>query len=189
MTVFEIPLDSVYKPPEEKVKNSEKMDFLGTAKVIASPFSSPHKNFFTPEPIPIPNSVRVSGNYAAFYEDSPLNESILRLKAESLPSKTFKDSTKKFPSDEFQDKIKVKCHFKETRLLLFEKTDFSLLTLQHKISSKYEVSHFKIKYKDDDGDLITVCDQEDFDLMLKLNVQDRNKMELWCFEMENKPLD
>ncbi|KAJ3046065.1 hypothetical protein HDV00_003815 [Rhizophlyctis rosea] len=33
---FEVPRDLVYRPPDGKMKNSQKKDFLGTAKVVAS---------------------------------------------------------------------------------------------------------------------------------------------------------
>jgi len=40
---------------------------------------------------------------------------------------------------------------------------------------------FKLKYKDEDQDMVLLTDQEDLDLVLSFPDAAGGKMELWCF--------
>jgi tetratricopeptide (TPR) repeat protein len=79
-------------------------------------------------------------------------------------------------------KVKVKCHFGgDTRVILFQ----DALSLKYdeilcKIREKYGMRKLKLKYKDEDAEMVLLTDQEDLEMALALTAD--AKMELYVFE-------
>jgi len=55
--------------------------------------------------------------------------------------------------------------------------------LVEKIKSKFNTSKIRLKYRDEEGDLITMCDESDYFAALQVSSDDhssRIKLRLWC---------
>ncbi len=55
----------------------------------------------------------------------------------------------------------------------------SFKTLRQKILDKFNEKTLTVKYKDEEGDFVLLCDQEDLDLAISIFGQ---QLELWCFD-------
>ncbi|KAI9296974.1 hypothetical protein K502DRAFT_323492 [Neoconidiobolus thromboides FSU 785] len=63
-------------------------------------------------------------------------------------------------------KMKIKCHFNDTRTLMVN-ADIKFKELQTKIVEKFSSElNLKLKYKDEDDELVLITDQEDLDMAL-----------------------
>ncbi|RKO85375.1 hypothetical protein BDK51DRAFT_46206 [Blyttiomyces helicus] len=81
------------------------------------------------------------------------------------------------------DKLKVKCHYTDTRILM---VPFSVThsDLASRIQKKFAApAPLKLKYKDEDGELVLITDQEDLDVAMAAAGVDggADRLEVWCF--------
>jgi hypothetical protein len=85
----------------------------------------------------------------------------------SLPSPNgYTEPELKFRAPVPKGKMKVKCHFGDTRTLMVS-ADISFEELQLKIQKKFSVNDgLKLRYKDEDEELVLITDQEDLDMAL-----------------------
>ena len=75
-------------------------------------------------------------------------------------------------------KIRIKCHYKDTRMLQVEKGG-TLDELLGRVSAKFSIdSSFQLKYKDEDGDLVTIHGNED----LRMATSSASKIEVWVVD-------
>lgn len=74
-------------------------------------------------------------------------------------------------------KIKVKCHYRDTRIVLIE-PDIDVGEFMQRVRDKFDGANLVIKYKDEDGDMIIMTDQED--LAMAMACSDGGKMDVWC---------
>ncbi|KAK9681318.1 hypothetical protein K7432_015675 [Basidiobolus ranarum] len=84
-------------------------------------------------------------------------------------------------------KLKVKCHFNDTRVILVDQ-NATFQALLNRIKEKYGVTQgsLKLKYRDEDDELILITDQDDLDMARGLPNDNPNsglsdRLELWCF--------
>ncbi|KAJ3095928.1 hypothetical protein HDU97_006353 [Phlyctochytrium planicorne] len=86
------------------------------------------------------------------------------------------------------DKLKIKCHFTDTRMLLVPVT-ITFDELYNRIVKKFNPpGNLRIKYKDQDNELVMITDQEDWEVALEMGGieygvvgGDKDRFELWCF--------
>jgi len=76
-------------------------------------------------------------------------------------------------------KIKVKCYYKDTRVVQIE-DGITFTELSKRIQEKFDGTKLKLKYKDEDGDQVLLVDQDDMDMALSMPDAAAGKMELWC---------
>lgn len=137
------------------------------------------------------NSYNHSANTSASFRDDStefelnlLNEKTIRPKKLSLPN----------------NKMKVKLHYGDTRILVVEKS-ISFDNLFTKIKSKLNITEdgFVLKYKDEDEELILLTDQEDLNMALSALCTNPTpgishldpasgfdgRFEIWCFLSKN----
>lgn len=228
--------NKIYTPPEQKLKNAGKVDYLGHSKIVAavdeadniigfkdahlrkmekerdSPSPPPpnqsrpnappsrqvQQSAPAPAPAPSPAPAPALGNNRQAGSNSNLlqknNNSSPPLPVGGKPPLPGGGSTLMqknnapaaapagFQSSQLPpgSKIKVKCHFKDTRIVLIEEgirfDDFS-----KRVQEKFDgVGFAKIKYRDEDQEMITLTDQDD--LLMALTTPDAlsGKMEIWC---------
>ncbi|KAG9287906.1 hypothetical protein G9A89_017501 [Geosiphon pyriformis] len=82
---------------------------------------------------------------------------------------TFNESSFTLPA-----KIKIKCYYKDTRAILVPST-INFTELLKRIQEKFgpSSSPFRLKYKDEDGEMVMMTDQEDLEMALGMaNVKD-----------------
>ena len=74
--------------------------------------------------------------------------------------------------------IKIKCHYKDTRMLLVEPT-ITYAALVAAVATKFECKPtFRLKYQDEDHDKVLLTDQEDWEMALA--TCDQGKLDLWA---------
>ncbi|KAK9768174.1 hypothetical protein K7432_001418 [Basidiobolus ranarum] len=83
-------------------------------------------------------------------------------------------------------KLKVKCHYNDTRVILVD-YNVTFDGLLSRIKDKYAIeSPVKLKYRDEDDELVLITDQDDLDLARGLLDDDSDsglsdRLEVWCF--------
>ncbi|KAJ3108141.1 hypothetical protein HDU97_002053 [Phlyctochytrium planicorne] len=92
------------------------------------------------------------------------------------------------------DKLKIKCHLNDTKILLAVPTTVTFDDLAYRIQRKFGVkTNLRFKYKDMDGEMVMMTDQEDMEVAFEMagieycgpggtvgNGNDR--FEVWCSE-------
>ncbi|KAJ3221419.1 hypothetical protein HK099_003541 [Clydaea vesicula] len=242
-----ISFNIIYKPPAQKVKNTEKVDYLGKSRVVAAANATDTFNGFSGTLIKKQTQIDAV-NLPKMQANQPKSEAVKRsatvtisrngttvpqrkgsmmggqsirennpqlfLRKGSLGSHTQSSSnytstnsssskTNNFDNQSVGwssngtstttslDKIKVKCHFNDTRMILIP-FDCQIENFIDKVKKKFydqlsENSKLKLKYKDEDDELILITDQEDFVEALNNvgiewgNFGGNNRFEIWCF--------
>ncbi|KAF9994108.1 hypothetical protein BGZ79_001173 [Entomortierella chlamydospora] len=86
-----------------------------------------------------------------------------------------------------RDKLRVKCHYIDTRAVLV-RADTPLSELAQKIQDKFQSDRpLKIKYRDEDGHMLSMVDDDDWLMAQQVHVETTgtlDRMELWCFDEE-----
>ncbi|ORY03906.1 hypothetical protein K493DRAFT_334129 [Basidiobolus meristosporus CBS 931.73] len=84
-------------------------------------------------------------------------------------------------------KLKVKCHYKDTRVILVDQ-NVTFQVLLSRIQEKYDMVDrvLKLKYRDEDDELVLITDQDDLNMARGLlddhsNATLSDRLELWCF--------
>ncbi|CAG8454923.1 2005_t:CDS:10 [Funneliformis mosseae] len=79
-------------------------------------------------------------------------------------------------------KIKIKCYHKDTRVVLVS-ASIIYSELIKRIQEKFTIeASLQLKYKDEDGSMVTMIDQEDFEMaisMIPRTSSDIGRMEIW----------
>ncbi|TPX67094.1 hypothetical protein SpCBS45565_g03999 [Spizellomyces sp. 'palustris'] len=84
------------------------------------------------------------------------------------------------------DKVKVKAHYTDTRILLVPYT-ISHTELMDRIQQKFKTGALRLKYKDDDGEMVMITDQEDLEVAFAVSGMEwgseggTGRMEVYCF--------
>ncbi|KAI9088523.1 hypothetical protein DFS34DRAFT_717945 [Phlyctochytrium arcticum] len=85
------------------------------------------------------------------------------------------------------DRIKLKAHFTDTRILLIP-YDITLPDLESRIQTKFKSrDRLLLKYKDEDGEMMGIADQEDLEVAFVVSGMDwgqeggSGRLEVWCF--------
>ncbi|KAF9579188.1 hypothetical protein BGW38_004649 [Lunasporangiospora selenospora] len=84
-------------------------------------------------------------------------------------------------------KIRVKCHYIDTRAVLV-RVDTPLQELLQRIQEKFQSDRpLKLKYKDEDLHMLSMIDDEDWTMALQVHqatTGSPDRMELWCYDDE-----
>ncbi|KAG2216705.1 hypothetical protein INT45_013628 [Circinella minor] len=94
----------------------------------------------------------------------------------STSSSTSKDTT---------NKIKIKVHFSDTRILLMS-THVTFDELLHKVKTKFNApSTLRLQYKDEDEEMVIMIDDDDLNMArqicrMRTNSSNPERMEIWC---------
>ncbi|KAF9281420.1 hypothetical protein BKA57DRAFT_458020 [Linnemannia elongata] len=84
-----------------------------------------------------------------------------------------------------RDKLRVKCHYIDTRAVLV-RVDTSLQELLQKVQEKFQADRpLKLKYKDEDHHMLSMIDDEDWLMAQQVQMETQgtlDRMELWCFD-------
>ncbi|ORZ39586.1 hypothetical protein BCR44DRAFT_1426825, partial [Catenaria anguillulae PL171] len=75
-------------------------------------------------------------------------------------------------------KLRVKVNFGDKRMLMLP-ADATFDELCDKIVEKFGTSKFRVMFKDEDGELVSMTDDDDFLLCRSISM-DENKIEVWC---------
>ncbi|KAJ1513873.1 hypothetical protein HMI54_014435 [Coelomomyces lativittatus] len=75
-------------------------------------------------------------------------------------------------------KIRVKVNFNEKRLIMVP-SNVTFKQLYYKIQEKFDAENFRIFFKDEDGEWMGLCDDDDFSTAVELS-SDPGRLELWC---------
>ena len=70
----------------------------------------------------------------------------------------------------------------QTRLVSLDGCDGFEHVLE-KVKSKFDMDHIRLKYRDEEGDLITMCDESDYLAALRASSDDlssRIRLRFWC---------
>ena len=67
-------------------------------------------------------------------------------------------------------RVKVKCHWHDTRVIVVT-SDISFTDLEQAVFAKFNEYSLILKYRDEDGDLVTMSCQDDLDIALEENVK------------------
>ncbi|KAI8607751.1 hypothetical protein BC830DRAFT_1175015 [Chytriomyces sp. MP71] len=80
------------------------------------------------------------------------------------------------------DKIRVKCHFKDTRQIMVP-LEVTFKDFQVRIQKKFESARpLRLKYKDGDT-MVTMTDQEDMEIAFDMaGAFSGGSVEVWCFD-------
>ncbi|KNC96546.1 uncharacterized protein SPPG_08134 [Spizellomyces punctatus DAOM BR117] len=84
------------------------------------------------------------------------------------------------------DKVKVKAHYTDTRILLVPYT-ISHTELIERIQQKFKTGALRLKYKDEDGEMVMITDQEDLEVAFAVSGMEwgseggSGRMEVYCF--------
>jgi len=78
-------------------------------------------------------------------------------------------------------KIKVKCHYKDTRIVNVE-SDISIGEFIRRVQDKFDGMQLLIKYKDEDGDLVMMVDQEDLYMAMQSPDVAQGKLDIWLYD-------
>jgi len=259
---FSMPLTIIYRPSEYKIKNSDKVDYLGKSKVIASADGDSYKGFSgtlirkktlqskgfdsTPSPIteasPLvkrsatitirnrsPTAQRSATVRARIPSESDIGNSApkiasarkysvgqlnLERKSEDrvysgsgilIPkrkmSKMSSETKMQQSFDQLSisssgsgttatDKIKLKCHFRGEARMVLVSFNVHISDLAEKICKKFGVDDMRVTYRDEDGEMVSITDQEDLVFAMACHGMDwgdfgsNNKMEVFCIEVE-----
>lgn len=158
LSLFRVPIDLIFRPPESKCSNSEKINYLGNAISIYAP---------EPKHADSKENSGYSIRSQSLVSDGPESsiESLLLKKTTSFgtsnasicaaPTMCFKIID--FKEKEFGRFCKLSTQ--TTFQNFIEKLVRKNLLMEHN-------SNFLITYLDADGDLITITDEEDFQLFL-----------------------
>ncbi|CAG8550770.1 4741_t:CDS:2 [Racocetra fulgida] len=131
----------------------------------------------TPEDGDYDYSNIVDDGYIYGDEDEPQFEMI------SPPQQNFQQSSE---SLKIVSKIRVKCYYKDkTPRAIMVSTDIAYEDLSKRIQEKFSLNNpLKMKYKDEDGTMVMMGDQEDLDMaisIIPMSATDVGKMEVWLF--------
>ncbi|KAF9026968.1 hypothetical protein BGZ52_005195 [Haplosporangium bisporale] len=84
-----------------------------------------------------------------------------------------------------RDKLRVKCHYTDTRAVLV-RVDTPLYELLQRVQEKFQSDRpLKLKYKDEDHHMLSMVDDEDWLMAQQVHLEatgSLERMELWCFE-------
>ncbi|KAG0265248.1 hypothetical protein BGZ95_003382 [Linnemannia exigua] len=84
-----------------------------------------------------------------------------------------------------RDKLRVKCHYIDTRAVLV-RADTPLHELLQKVQEKFQADRpLKLKYKDEDHHMLSMIDDEDWLMAQQVHMETQgslDRMELWCFD-------
>ncbi|KAF9086651.1 hypothetical protein BGX29_001294 [Mortierella sp. GBA35] len=84
-----------------------------------------------------------------------------------------------------RDKLRVKCHYIDTRAVLV-RPDTPLQELLQKVQEKFQSDRpLKLKYKDEDHHMLSMIDDEDWLMAQQVHMETQgslDRMELWCFD-------
>ncbi|KAI8594856.1 hypothetical protein EDD21DRAFT_392734 [Dissophora ornata] len=86
-----------------------------------------------------------------------------------------------------RDKLRVKCHYIDTRAVLV-RADTPLQELLQRVQEKFQTQRpLKLKYKDEDAHMLSMIDDEDWLMAQQVHMETTgslDRMELWCFDEE-----
>ncbi|GJJ70857.1 hypothetical protein EMPS_03207 [Entomortierella parvispora] len=86
-----------------------------------------------------------------------------------------------------RDKLRVKCHYTDTRAVLI-RADTPLQELLQKVQDKFQSDRpLKLKYKDEDQHMLSMIDDEDWLMAQQVHLETMgtlDRIELWCFDDE-----
>ncbi|KAI8812138.1 hypothetical protein BJ742DRAFT_794944 [Cladochytrium replicatum] len=81
------------------------------------------------------------------------------------------------------DKIKIKCHYNDTRLILVSPT-VTYVELRARVCEKFNVEKLKLHYRDEESVLVLITDQEDMEIGFACAGGQAghppDRFELWC---------
>ncbi|KAG0011894.1 hypothetical protein BGZ82_002813, partial [Podila clonocystis] len=84
-----------------------------------------------------------------------------------------------------RDKLRVKCHYTDTRAVLV-RVDTPIQELLQRVQEKFQADRpLKLKYKDEDHHMLSMVDDEDWLMAQQVHLEatgSLDRMELWCFE-------
>lgn len=113
---------------------------------------------------------------------------ILQSRSQSQPRKNSIDrlSEQSTESSVATDKIKIKCHFEGQTRMVLASFDVEFSHLEGKLCKKFGVNDIDMRYRDEDGELVSITDQEDLVFAMSCfgiewgDFGSLNKMELFC---------
>ncbi|KAF9404677.1 hypothetical protein BGZ94_004013 [Podila epigama] len=84
-----------------------------------------------------------------------------------------------------RDKLRVKCHYTDTRAVLV-RVDTPIQELLQRVQEKFQSKRpLKLKYKDEDHHMLSMVDDEDWLMAQQVHLEatgSLDRMELWCFD-------
>ncbi|KAF9578039.1 hypothetical protein BGW38_006387 [Lunasporangiospora selenospora] len=87
-----------------------------------------------------------------------------------------------------RDKIRVKCHYIDTRAVLV-RADMPLQELVQRVQEKFQCTRtLKLKYKDEDQHMLSMIDDEDWLMAQDVHIRTMgglDRIELWCFDEDD----
>ncbi|KAI8808219.1 hypothetical protein BJ742DRAFT_772214 [Cladochytrium replicatum] len=81
------------------------------------------------------------------------------------------------------EKIKVKCHYKDTRMVMMP-FDVTFQSFKNRVKEKFGLRDVKLKYRDEEGELVLMTDQEDMDVAFDVAglTDGSDRFEVWVFD-------
>nr|KAJ3420507.1 hypothetical protein HK105_005589 [Polyrhizophydium stewartii] len=154
-----------------------------------SPSAGPRGNLASPSPSPLrPNTIGKSS--PVYIDRDPFDDISQRFGDAKIsngdvtpPIDRSRSGSVSGASIAQGDSIKVKCHYTESRFVLVP-ADVSFRELRERVTSKFQSDVLlSLKYKDEDGRLALMVNDDDLEDALQTSQPGR--LEVWCFLLEN----
>jgi hypothetical protein len=117
--------------------------------------------------VPVPDQKKQSGiNFDE--RGSPSNKDGQRRISQQSKASTLtissQDNGQRGSVPSFPGKVRIKCHYKdEKRVFVLDQDQLTIDNLRQKLMQKFQVQKLRIRYRDEDNELVLMSDREDLD--------------------------